>query len=159
MYRLSIEFKNLEELTSFVVRQGNGESVTAAKIDVVPAAKVEEVKPEVKLEVKAAPAKKAVEKKAVEVVVPEPVKAEVVIPAIDRAAYIAKATSLVATLKTTGLADDQLMPKVHEVYAQANCPLNLRISQLSDEQLISFLPLFEAKVASIVASKKENAFI
>jgi hypothetical protein len=59
----------------------------------------------------------------------------------------------VGQLKSTGIADDKVMPAIHQVYHEAGCPINLKISQLEDDLLEKFIPLFEAKVNQIVSEK------
>jgi hypothetical protein len=72
---------------------------------------------------------------------------------------IAKATKLVGDLKASGIKDEEVMPNIHAVYAEAGCPLNLRISQFDDASLVKFIPLFEKKVNSIVKPAVASSFI
>lgn len=159
MYSLTVNFKTVEELHAFVSGKIEVKDTPspvreeALPLDIPPV--IEDKKP----------AKKAAPKKAAPVeVVPEPeqefeaVESPFVAqPSFDRDGAIATAQKLVAQLKATGIADDKLMPAIHEVYGAAGCPINLKISQLNDEQLSTFIPLFEMKVKSIVTAPKQQA--
>lgn len=158
MFKLTIEFKSNEELTDFVVNNlGN----KVRKISEV--AEVKQVKEEPVAELppvieKKAPAKKAAKQKPVEVEAEELEEVEspfvaATKPPFDREGAIVTAQKLVGQLKATGIADDKVMPAIHQVYHEAGCPINLKISQLEDDLLEKFIPLFEAKVNQIVSEK------
>jgi hypothetical protein len=148
MYSLTVNFSSIEELQEYL----KGKATTLEMPADVPPV-IDEKKPAPK---KAAPKKAApkVEVQAEEVF--EEVESPFVEPevVVDREKAIATAQKLVGQLKATGIADADLMPAIHEVYSQAGCPINLKISQLEDSQLAKFIPLFEAKVSSIVAKSK-----
>jgi len=174
MYKLTIELKTTEELINFVSKLN---SPLSASLEVKPVIKEEvvaveevsfggqELPPVIEDKPKAKkPKAKTVEVKEEMIEVQSPFKETVVeFTPIDRDALIAQATSLVGKLKSSGISDDKIMPAIHEVYAQAGCALNLKISQFNDESLAVFIPLFEAKVKSIVtqvsAPKQEASFI
>jgi hypothetical protein len=147
MYSLTINFKTVEELQDYLKGKVEHSEVKEVMPEVPPV--IEEKKPAKK------PAKKAAPVEVKEEVV-EPEFEEVESPfqevelVIDRTKAIETAQKLVAKLKETGIPDGDLMPAIHEVYAQAGCPINLKISQLEDAQLSKFIPLFELKVSSIV---------
>ena len=163
MYSLIVNFNTVEELHSFV--SGKVEvkpAPTVGDVEVKPAQAtaesfqcsippvIEEKKPAKKASKKAAPVEVelATEFEKVE----SPFKEQM--PVFDREGAIVTAQTLVAQLKATGIADDKLMPAIHEVYGAAGCPIQLKISQLDDEQLSTFIPLFELKVKSIVVNAK-----
>lgn len=155
MYSLTINFKTLEELNQYI-----NQDKTTARITTPEPVKYDVEVPPV-IEVKEPPKKRG--RKPAEEVKPEPEFEQVEFPFVavqkppfDRDAAIAKAQKLVAELKGTGIADDKLMPAIHEVYAQAQCPIHLKISQLSDDQLSEFIPMFEQKVKAIVANTKSQ---
>lgn len=75
-------------------------------------------------------------------------------PGIDRSAYLQRATELVGILKSAGVQDEQVMPQIHQVMAQAGCPTNVKVSGLSDDQLVHFLPAFERKVQELVQAAR-----
>lgn len=158
MYKLSIEFKTIEDLASFV--QKNSGSVIgsvvekAAEITEVEAQPIPVEKKEKKTKAKKndhaevmeevpSPFAQAQVQASVRQAVQAPVQQA---PAFDRAGAIAKATELVNKLKSTGLPDDQIMPNVHMVFDQVGCDRSLRISQLDDSSLSKFLPAFEHMV-------------
>lgn len=161
MYSLTINFETLSDLAHYVEEQQRKlhqvqvkEEKTELPKDIPPV--IEEKKP----------AKRSAAKKAAPVEVKSEVEVEYEdvespfieqIPAFDREGAIAKAQKLVGELKATGIADDKLMPAIHEVYAHAACPINLKISQLNDDQLSTFIPLFELKVKSIVSGTKTQS--
>jgi|688.fasta_scaffold218068_3 hypothetical protein len=156
MFKLTVSFETIEDLNHYVQELRGKQTQTQSQVefpkDIPPV--IEEKKP----------AKKSAPKKSAPVEVKQEVEAEFEEvespfvepqkPPFDRDGAIANAQKLVAQLKGTGIADDKLMPAIHEVYAQAGCPINLKISQLSDEQLSVFIPLFELQVKSIVSKTK-----
>lgn len=170
MYKLTIEFKDLNELTKFVLGDQSAKGTIAKEVDDEPNQVEAEIVPELpakksalrtkKTEAKAPSEEPVTEKPVPSVVIEQPpiikpiVQPKAPTPSahveFDRAKAIARATELVNALKASGIADDQLMPNIHAVYAQAGCPLNLRISQFDTPSLEKFLPLFEQKVASLV---------
>lgn len=167
MYKLSVEFKSVSDLQAFIGKL----DTTTVSIEATAITKASEDAP------KSAAKKKAPIKEVEAEVIPstqvaagpvnipyEPrVQPEVskvstpVAPELDRAAAIVKATQLVNALKASGIGDDKIMPNIHEVYAQAGCPLNLKISQFDDVSLARFIPLFEAKVNAIVNAPRPAA--
>jgi Zn-dependent metalloprotease len=148
MYSLTVNFKTVEELQDYLKGKVEHSEVKQVMPGVPPV--IEEKKPAKKPAKKAAPVEVKEEPEFEEVESPFQ-EVELV---IDRDKAIATAQKLVGQLKATGIADDKLMPAIHEVYAQAGCPVNLKISQLDDSQLSKFIPLFELKVNSIVSATK-----
>jgi dihydropteroate synthase len=148
MYSLTVNFKTVEELQDYLKGKVEHLEVKEVMAEIPPV--IEDKKTAKK------PAKKAAPVEVKEEVV-EPEFEEVESPfqevelVIDREKAIATAQKLVGQLKATGIPDSDLMPAIHEVYAQAGCPVNLKISQLDDIQLSKFIPLFELKVNSIVS--------
>lgn len=185
MYKLTIEFPSKQDLINFLAEDSNSGHLTQTVKVEAPAAKefpagpVEEKTPAQKgAETKA---RKAAEAKAAEeaaraaspsntapsvpdeqhgyaqpTVQPSKPVVDSGAVAFDRAAALAKATTLVGVLKSTGLADAQIMPTIHEVYAHAGCPTNLKVSQFDDAQLQRFLPLFEQKVNLLSNQPKQQ---
>jgi len=164
MYKFEASFTTLADLVAFTNTLGVGQVNKLSEAKVIK----EEVKTEAPLEFQTekppvieakAPkvvkvkTEKAPKEEMIEVESPfaktAPVEPEVI---FDRAAALAKATELVAKLKASGIADGDLMPKIHEVYAIAGCPVNLKIGQFDDSALSRFIPLFEQKVASIIGA-------
>jgi len=163
MFKFSAEFKTIQDLVSFVSTLGVGQ-LEKASVETKVESKVEEKQELAEVPpVIESPKKKVAAKKVVKIEAPvEEEMEEVQSPFtettpepvdFDRVAAIAKATELVAVLKKTGISDDKIMPAIHEVYAQAGCALNLKISQFDDESLEKFIPLFELKVNSIAATQ------
>lgn len=164
MYSLTVNFETLEDLAHYVEKQKAEVKIQVQEelpADIPPV--IEEKKPAKKSTKKSSKkaAPKVEEEEEWEEV--ETIYSKQAKEPFDRDGAIATAQRLVSTLKETGIADADLMPAIHEVYAEANCPVNLKISQLSDEQLEVFIPLFESKVDSIVkagkSSKQEASFI
>jgi hypothetical protein len=163
MYKFEASFETLGDLVAFTNTLGVGQVNKLSETKSAPV-EVQAEKPPV-IEVKAPKVTKPKAEKApakeemIEVESPfvnTPPVAEV---AFDRAAALAKATELVGKLKASGIADGDLMPKIHEVYAVAGCPVNLKIGQFDDAALARFIPLFEEKVASIVSAPANGSFI
>jgi hypothetical protein len=156
MYSLTVNFKTVEELHAFVSGKLEVKDTPspvreeALPLDIPPV--IEEKKPAKKSTKKASPPIEVASEPEF-----EEVESPYTAPAFDREGAIVTAQKLVAQLKGTGIADDKLMPAIHEVYAAAGCPINLKISQLSDDQLSTFIPLFEMKVKSIVSAPKQQA--
>jgi hypothetical protein len=158
MYSLTINFETLSDLANYVEEQQGKlhqvqvkEEKVSLPLDIPPV--IEEKKPVKKAPKKSAPVEVKQEPE-VEVEFEEVESPFVAQPPSYLETAIATAQKLVAQLKATGIADDKLMPAIHEVYAQAGCPIQLKISQLSNDQLAKFIPMFEQKVSSIVASSK-----
>ena len=156
MFKLTVTFETLEDLNHYVQELRGKQTQTQSQVelpkDIPPV--IEEKKPAKKsAPKKSAPVEPKVEVEAEFEEVESPFVAATK-PPFDREGAIANAQKLVAQLKGTGIADDKLMPAIHEVYAQAGCPIHLKISQLDDEQLSTFIPLFELKVKAIVANTK-----
>jgi hypothetical protein len=154
MYSLTVNFQTLEDLANYVLKQQGKLHQVQIKEEVELPAEIPPVIEEKKTPKKSS--KKAAPKVEVEVEVEEDFEEETspFSQSFDREGAIVTAQKLVAQLKETGIADDKIMPQIHEVYKQADCPINLKISQLDDEQLAVFIPLFEMKVKSITASVK-----
>lgn len=148
MYKLSIEFKNNEELATFVAKLGGLPS------DV----KVDTIKKEEK------PVKTKAEKAVAETVA----QALEVPPVIatpktlfNRADAITKATEVIKDLSTL-VEGPQLAQHLADVYVEAGCPIGVKISQLEDESLSRFIPLFLQKASALKGYQKptqSGAFI
>jgi hypothetical protein len=159
MYKFEASFTTLADLVAFTNTLGVGQVNKIAEVRNTPVEFHAEKPPviEAKVEPKAPKAKKEkveapVKEEMIEVESPFAKQAPAEEPAFDRASALAKATELVGKLKASGIADGDLMPKIHEVYAIAGCPVNLKIGQFDDAALSRFIPLFEQKVASIVGA-------
>ena len=153
MYSLTVNFQTFADLAHYVQeQQGKLHQVQIKRVEVELPAEIPPVIEEKK-------AKKSSKKVAPKIEVEEDVEEDMEVETspfvkFDRQGAIDTAQTLVSKLKDTGIADDKIMPQIHEVYKQADCPINLKISQLDDEQLAVFIPLFEMKVKSIIASVK-----
>lgn len=166
-YKLTIEFKTKQELLDFLSESKTSQGTIAsdfnkASEDTNTAAIEPKVEAPKKAPTKKAPAKEVVVETKSEPAAPvnEPVvepKAPVVEAPVNRDALVKRATELVAELKKAGLHDAEVMPEIHKVYTEAGCPLNLRISQFDDVQLVRFMPLFEKKVKEVQSSKTATA--
>lgn len=152
MYSLTVNFQTLEDLAYYVKEQQGKLHHVGIKEEPV------ELPAEIPPVIEEKKSKKASKKAAPKVEVEEDFEEEAspFVESFDREGAIATAQKLVAQLKETGIADDKIMPQIHEVYKQADCPINLKISQLDDEQLAVFIPLFEIKVKSIVSPAKSS---
>lgn len=155
MYSLTVNFQTLADLAHYVQeQQGKLHQVQIKEEVELPA----EIPPVIEEKKAKKSSKKAAPKVEVEEDVEEDMEVETspFVKSFDRQGAIDTAQTLVSKLKDTGIADDKIMPQIHEVYKQADCPINLKISQLDDEQLAVFIPLFEMKVKSIIASVKSS---
>lgn len=159
MYKFEAAFTTLADLVAFTNTLGVAQINKISEAQDNTPFKGQEI-PAV-IEEKVVAKKPAVKKAQVkdEVVVQEaaPVVAEVKTPApapFDRASALDIAVRLVAVLKATGIADNDIMPAIHEVYAQAGCDIALKISQFDDVSLARFIPLFEQRVNAIAAKAK-----
>lgn len=157
MYKLTIEFKTLEELKAFSENLG---AKTAAKV----IQHAEESQNEVKESAapKKAPAKKA---PAVEAPVeaPAPVTPKAApakaAPAIDKQALVVEAQELVNALKDSGHPTDQILPVINDAFKECGIAIGQRISALDDASLAKFMPIFRATVEKIVNAPKGHSFI
>ena len=142
MYSLTLNFNTKEELISYL----NGEK--------------NEEKAEVAVVKKAAKAKKAEEVQELPPKIEEAPKNVFVAPEkqaepFDRDGALKQAAGLIQKIKALNIADDAIMPIVHGIYNQIGADLSLKVSQFDDVVLAKFLPMFEAKVASLEAEKNK----
>jgi hypothetical protein len=155
MYKFEAAFTTLADLVAFTNTLGVGQinKISETQVENNPF-KGQEI-PEV-IEEKKPVAKKPVEKKVVEkkVEVKEEIAPVEIAAPFDRTSALEIAVRLVAVLKATGIADNDIMPAIHEVYAQAGCDIALKISQFDDVSLSKFIPLFEQKVNAIATKAK-----
>jgi hypothetical protein len=150
MYKLTVEFKNNEELAAFVVKLG-GLPAQAALTQTVPV-KVEQAPAEIVEEKpkKAKPVKKeTVVDQGAEVEVPPVIPTPAAKPTIDRAGAIATITAAIQDLTASGMKGPALAKHLGDLYIQADCPAGTKIGQLDDEQLSRFFPAFTGFVAGI----------
>lgn len=148
MFKLSVEFKTTQELADFIVKLGGAPT----------SLKVEEEK-EVPKEKKA---KKVEEKKEAPVMVEAPAVVPPELPAkpaFDRGAAITLATETIKELTTLGVSGADLAQHLANLYTLAQCPIGVKISQLDDEQLAKFLPLFTEKASELKKPAQNASFI
>lgn len=165
MYKLSIDFKSNEELATFVAKLGGLPSevkVSTAKDSDSTGIVNLGLAPKVKTKAeKAVSETVASAQKKVEPVAELPPVIEAKVPTFDRADAIAKATETVRELSTT-IEGPQLAQHLADIYVEAGCPIGVKISQLDDENLSKFIPLFLQKAKGIKASQSKpqaGAFI
>jgi len=165
MYKLSVEFKSIEELGEFITKVGGNvisghvafEPPMAEKPEVIKKATVQGLTPAEKA--KATRERKKIEAEVIEEEEMEEIespysKTSSQAPALNREAAIAEASSLVQVLRTKGLNDSQIIPEIHSVFDLIGAAKNLRISELDDSMLSEFLPLFSHKVGMITGKNK-----
>lgn len=146
MYKLTIEFKTLEELKDFSAKLGGGVKTVAVEAqDEVK--EVQAPKPAATRTTKPKPVAEAV----VAEVVPTPVQVAPAAPSIGKEALVAQATVLVGKLKASGIAESQIMPTINGAFNAAGIPVGQKISALDELSLVKFMPIFEAAVNSIIS--------
>jgi hypothetical protein len=158
MYSLSIDFKNNEDLAAFVAKLGGLPSEVkvntvekedkTALINLGPAPKAK-TKAEKAVSETVASAQEKVELPAN---IPPVIKAPAT-PAFNRTDAITKATETVKDLAQI-VEGPLLAQHLADVYVDAGCPIGVKISQLDDDSLSRFMPLFLQKAGSIKQSHK-----
>jgi hypothetical protein len=155
MYKLTVEFKNNEELAAFVIKLG-GLPAQADVKHIQPVVveqesqPVEQVKEEPKKE-KKIKKKETIVDQGVEVEVPPVIEK----PAIDRDAVIKIVTQSIKDLTDLGLQGADIAAALADIYVKTGCPAGVKISMLTDDQLEQFFPLFQ----KFVADKKKQTVV
>lgn len=163
MYKLSVEFSTLPELASFVSKMGG--DVIKAEVEVKPEDKVVEEKPK-----RSRSSKKTEE---VEVVAETPSVGPVATPAItqpshkpdvtvvqqeepkastpviDRHAHNQTCIALINQMKNSGQHESVIQQLVLDTFAVVGCPAGSKITTISDEHMVKFLPALSAKVSAL----------
>lgn len=164
MYKLTIEFKNNDELAAFVIKLGGVpagalvQQTMPVSVESAPteAPSVKEEKPK-----KAKAKKETVVDQGEEVDVPPVIETKA--PAIDRDAVIATVSKNIAELSELGMKGGDIAAALADIYVRTNCPAGVKISQLDDNQLAQFFPSFTAFVAKAkglqVATTQTQSFV
>ena len=149
MYKLTIEFKTLEELQAFSNKLGG----TTYAPTVQDMNEVKEAKKS------AAPKAPKAAAKTQEAELPPAIGPATQITTGNKEALLAHATALVDKLKKSGIAENQIMPTINGAFQTAGIPVGQRISALDEQSLVKFMPIFEAAVNSIIGAPKGHSFI
>ena len=150
MYKLTVEFKNNEELAAFVIKIGgvtpdmNVKHVMDVAVEQSPA-----VVEEPKKEKKPAKKKETVVDQGAEVEVPPVIE----VPKIDRDAVIGQVSSGIKQLQELGVSGQDIAAKLAHIYVNTNCPAGVKIGSLDDTQLAAFFPHFQAFLAEAKNAK------
>jgi len=143
MFKLSIEFKNAEELKDFVVTLG-AQTLSTISVEETKVEEVKEEKPKAsKAKAKAAPAPVVEEVEVIE----EP-KFHIAIP--DAIKLVTEELAQLTALKIEGA---EIAQHLAEIYDIAGLPKGVKISQLNQEQINIFIPLFQEKVIGLKGKK------
>lgn len=150
MYKLTVEFKNNQELAAFVIKLG-GLPAQAAVTQTMPVSIEQAPAPQPEVVVEEKPKKAKAKKETIvdqgeEIEVP-PVIEKPAPKAIDRDGIIKTVTSAIQDLTAAGMKGPNLAKHLGDLYIQTDCPAGTKIGQLDDEALSRFFPAFMAFVA------------
>jgi hypothetical protein len=163
MFKLSVEFETIKELSEFVQKmggdvissditvesatpskgKGKGKGKTAAQVEEVAEVKVDPflgeqapaaTQPTVQQEQPVASAP---------VVNEAPVTQAAPVVQINRAQYNEASIALVQKLKAAQLPDESLVQLMQSTFAYAGCPAGSKITTITDAQMLSFYSIFE----------------
>ena len=156
MYKLTVEFKNNEELAAFVAKLGGlpvASQVQHTMPVIIEQPKAEQAPPVVEDKPKKAKAKKeevAELPQDIPPVIEAPKPApKPVTPKIDRDAIVSSVTSMIKDLTDAGVKGPEIAKILSEIYVATDCPAGTKISQLEDAALARFYPVFVKQVADI----------
>jgi hypothetical protein len=166
MYKLTIDFKNIEDLSAFV--QKNGSGVVQAHVEkvstIINADSITTPAPKTKAAPKTKPVEVAQVFEAPAPEVMEEVKSpfkEVHQPStvngsFNREGAIQKASALVGELRKVGKVDADILQMINDVCLATGCQTGLKISALDDASLSKFLPKFEEYVGQVTKPQSGN---